>query len=90
MGETEIRTANAGESVTVESVQSEPQSKSKASQSGQRKSAKASGGSARGTVKVNAQGTPVTQWDNPDNDPNKRASIAEDPTGEGNKLKESK
>lgn len=33
-----------------------------------------------------AQGRPVTVWDNPDNDPNARAHVGEDPTGETNKL----
>ena len=36
--------------------------------------------------KLNPQGVPVTQWDDPGADPNKRAHIGDDPTGETNKL----
>lgn len=32
------------------------------------------------------RGVPVTVWDNPENDPNKRAHVGDDPTGESNSL----
>lgn len=34
----------------------------------------------------NAQGVVVTQWDNPDADPNLRKHIGESPDGEGNEI----
>jgi hypothetical protein len=75
MGETEVRTAEASGTVTNKSSQRvTPKSKSSKRSSAPAKSAK-----------LNARGVPVTQWDNPKLDPNKRKHVGEDPTGESNK-----
>lgn len=36
--------------------------------------------------KVNERGVVVNRWDNPDNDPNTRKHVGEDPHGKKNKL----
>lgn len=87
MGETEIRTADAAEGTVVASTQSAPQPKSASkATSGNRKSAKASGGSARQQDERAAvrQGRPGTVWDKTQTPPDERLSIAEDPDGTKN------
>lgn len=73
----EIQTADGAGGVHPVSPQEPPTPKSK--------SGKASGTSAR-RPKLNARGVPVTNWDNPGNDPNKRKHAGDSPNGEGNKL----
>jgi hypothetical protein len=94
----EIQTADGADGVKVLSPQDDPQAKSDAKDSDdsgdsrkvkpqtRRGGAVTSKTTSSDEPKRNAQGTVITQWDNDDNDPNKRASIAEDPTGESNQL----
>lgn len=89
MGEQEVRTADSSGSVTVASAQSQPQPKSTSSPTtSKRKSARASGTNAskQEQKQAIAQGRPVTVWDNPDNDPNDRKHVGEDPEGKDNSL----
>lgn len=84
MGETEVRTADASGQVTTQSAQA-------STPKGQASKKSSSGGAKRAAsapkAKFNERGVPVTNWDNPDNDPNKRKHVGETgPSGEGNKL----
>lgn len=72
----EIQTADGSDGVNVPS---EPAVTPKS------KSGKGSGGSAP-KPKLNERGVPLTNWDNPKNDPNARKHVGEDPQGKGNKL----
>lgn len=50
------------------------------------KSGKASGSTGSNKPKLNERGVPITNWDNPKNDPNERKHVGESPDGEGNKI----
>ena len=77
MGETEIRTAAAGD-VKVQSPQEEPKPKSAP--------AKRAGTTAKASAPVfDAQGRPVTNWDDPAQDPNLRVHVGDSPDGEANR-----
>ena len=82
----EIHSAEGSDGVIKQSDQSPATPKGSASSSSEKRSgSKATKKSA--APKVNERGVPITVWDNPDNDPNKRAHVGDDPTGESNKLK---
>lgn len=87
----EIKTADAADgSVKVQSPQTEPKPKSvsdKASETTEtpsRPKRKLPQNQPTTEVKRNERGVPISQWDNEAGDPNKRKSIADDPTGESN------
>lgn len=76
----ETQTADFSESPEVENkAESTPTPKSKP------RSGKGSGKSV--TAPASKRGVPVTVWDKPENDPNLRAHVGDDPTGESNTLK---
>lgn len=81
----EIKTTDAGGTLktTQSSETTAPKSDSAA------KAQKAAVKGRKETVTVNARGVPTTVWDNPKNDPNKRAHVGDDPEGKKNKLVES-
>ena len=74
MGETEVRTAESSEHVTNAS---QTKSSSKASSK--------TGERAGSRPKLNERGVPVTQWDNPEQDPNLRVHAGDSPDGAENK-----
>jgi hypothetical protein len=83
MGETEVRTADGSGQVRTQSAQTDPKSKADKATP-----AKRAGSNAPQSVKpkLNERGVPVTNWDNPKNDPNKREHVGNDPEGKKNKL----
>jgi hypothetical protein len=91
VAENEIQTADGSDGVTNKSEQqlNRPPAKSSKKTSSKRSGSSAQrSGSKSVPPKVNERGVAVTNWDNPDNDPNKRQHVGETgPTGEGNKLK---
>lgn len=87
----EISTAEAGDgSVTVQSPQSDPTPKSDSDKESETTEPKSKQKPLKQKPRVikapetGAQGRVKTQWDNPKADPNLRAHIGEDPTGESN------
>jgi hypothetical protein len=83
MGSSEIKSADTAGTVENKAEQqlNRPTPKASAKASG------SSGGSKAKRPTVNERGIPVQNWDVPENDPNLRKHVGEDPTGESNKLK---
>jgi hypothetical protein len=80
VAEQELRTATTETQATAKSPQNDPKPKSKAAKASRATSSEPE----RVRPKLNERGVPVTNWDNPEQDPNLRAHVGDSPDGKHN------